>query len=250
MENKPLVSIIMPMYNCEKYVEQSILSVVEQTFPDWELIICDDGSKDGSLQIAKEYEKQDSRVHVIQNQVNSGVSVARNKALEIAKGKYICLLDSDDLYDKNYLEKQIAFIKEHGQFVMCSFRRLAPNSTTEYFVPKKATLRRILKGSCFTPLNVLIDRELIGDTRFDKDSEVEDFVFFCKLLKKTKYAYGNREVLASYRIVENSRSSNKKKLIGRMWRVYHKELGYNFFASLFYLFCWGVHGLFKYRNVR
>ena len=244
------ISIIMPLYNCEKYVEESILSVINQTYSNWELIICDDCSTDSSYSIAKNYAEKDKRIKVLHNEMNSGSAVARNNALDVATGDYVGLLDSDDMYDPSFIEKQLEFIGEDKQFVFCSFRRLAANSTTVYTVPDQATYKQILKGSCLTPLSVFIKRDLIGDTRFEKDSLVEDFVFFLELLKKTDKAIGNKEVLATYRIVENSKSRNKKKLIKKMWIVYHKELKFNFFKAALYLFCWGIHGLYKYRNVK
>ncbi len=245
-----LVSIIMPLYNCEKYVSESVLSVVNQTYKDWELIICDDCSTDNSYEIVKSLEKKDNRIHVIKNDVNSGTATARNHALELANGSYVAFLDSDDTYDERFLENQLIFIKKHSPFVFCSFRRKASKSLSVYNVPKKATYKKILKGSCLTPLSVFMSRDLIGETRFRADSKVEDFVFFCELLKKIKNADGNPKVLATYRIVQNSKSRNKKALIKKMWIVYHKELGFNIFTSAFYLFCWAVHGLYKYRNVK
>ncbi len=249
VKNKPLVSVIMPLYNSESYVGDSILSVINQTYNNWELIICDDCSTDKSYTIASEYSNKDNRIIVVKNDVNSGTAVARNNALNIAKGSYIAFLDSDDLYDPTFMEKQIGFISDK-QFVFCSFRRKADNSITNYIVPKTATYKRILKGSCLTPLSVFISRELIGDIRFLPESKVEDFVFFLDLLKKCKFAYGNPEVLATYRIVPNSKSRNKKALVKKMWQVYHHELKFNIFTSLFYLFYWAIHGLYKYRNVK
>ena len=246
--NSPLISVVMPLYNCESYVGDSILSVINQTFTNWELIICDDCSTDNSYSIAQSFSIIDARIKVIKNDVNSGTAVARNNALNIAKGQFIAFLDSDDLYDPVFMQKQLAFIG-NKQFIFCSFRRKASNSVTNYVVPKTATYRRILKGSCLTPLSVFISRDLIGDIRFLPSSKVEDFVFFCELLKKCKHAYGNQEVLATYRIVPNSKSRNKKALIKKMWNVYHRELGINTIFSLFYLTCWAIHGVYKYRNV-
>ena len=240
----------MPVYNCEKYVRDAILSVVNQTYKNWELIICDDCSTDSSLKIISELAKNDQRIKVLKNENNSGTAVSRNKCLEIARGDYIGFLDSDDMYDPTFIEKQLIFSEKNGDFVFCSFRRLASKTTTNYIVPSKATYRRILKGSCLTPLSVFISRNLIGETKFRTDSYVEDFLFFLELLKKSGKAIGNKEVLATYRIIKGSKSRNKLSLAKKMWKLYKKELQFNFFAALFYFVCWAIHGVFKYLNVR
>ena len=101
-----LVSVIMPAYNTEEYIEKAIQSVLEQTFSNWELLVIDDGSPDNLAEIVKKYENRDSRTRLIQ-QVNQGVSVARNLGIEEAQGKYISFLDSDDYYLATFLEKLV-----------------------------------------------------------------------------------------------------------------------------------------------
>ena len=119
-----LVSIITPMYNAEKYVPQTIESVLLQTYGDWEMIIVDDGSKDSSAEIVADYSKKDSRVKLIK-QKNGGCASARNNALDNAQGQYICFLDSDDLWEPVFLAEQIKFLKEkNAVFVYASHKRI------------------------------------------------------------------------------------------------------------------------------
>lgn len=106
-----LVSIITPCYNGERYVSQTIESVLAQTYTKWEMLIVDDGSKDNSARIIKDYCKKDSRIKLIQ-QPNGGSANARNHGIREAKGQYIALLDSDDLWEKNFLDEQIKFMQE------------------------------------------------------------------------------------------------------------------------------------------
>lgn len=106
-----IVSIIMPCYNGEKYIEETIGSVLAQTYKNWELIVIDDGSKDASAQIVKELAKKDSRIKLLQ-QSNAGSAAARNNGIRNAKGRYIALLDSDDLWHCNFLSEQLQFMKE------------------------------------------------------------------------------------------------------------------------------------------
>lgn len=111
-ENK--ISIITPLYNGEKYIEKTILSVIKQTYNNWEMLIVDDCSGDNSPNIVKKYVEQDKRIKYIRLEKNSGAAIARNKAIEIAEGEYIAFLDSDDLWKKEKLEKQINFMKENN----------------------------------------------------------------------------------------------------------------------------------------
>ena len=251
IKDRPLVSIITPVYNAEKFLCDEIESVLSQTYDNWELLLIDDGSTDNSKSIALEYSKKNPKIKFFQNEKNSGTAFTRNVGLDNANGDIICLLDADDMYDSSYLEQQLEFYnKSTSPFIFCSFRRLAENSNTDYIVPKKTTAKRILYGSCLTPLCVMIDRTAIGDLRFKEDCYVEDLVFFYEILSKYGTAYGNQQVLATYRISANSKSKNKKKLIKKMWDTYHKSLHKNVFASAIYLFCWAVHGVIKYRKVK
>lgn len=114
---KPFVSVITPSYNARDYIEDTIQSVLQQSHPHWEMIIADDCSTDGTRDILKQYEMKDERIHVIYLDENSGAAVARNKALERAKGRYVAFLDSDDRWKKEKLQKQLHFMSEHS----CAF---------------------------------------------------------------------------------------------------------------------------------
>ena len=109
-----LVSIIMPSYNCEKYIEESIQSVINQTYPNWELLVVDDCSTDHTAEIIRRCSELDSRVHGYYLKENSGAAAARNFAIERAKGEYMAFLDSDDLWDPEKLEKQVSFMEEYN----------------------------------------------------------------------------------------------------------------------------------------
>ena len=114
VESGELVSIIMPSYNCGKYVEETIRSVQAQTYENWEIIFMDDCSKDDTIKLVSELREQDSRIKLFQNSVNSGAAVSRNTALREAKGRWIAFLDSDDLWEPSKLEKQVRFMEENG----------------------------------------------------------------------------------------------------------------------------------------
>ena len=107
----PLVSIIIPTYNIEKYIDQTIQCVLDQTFTDWELVITDDCSKDSTVEILRRYAAQDERIKIYVLEQNSGAAAARNNSIEKASGRYIAFLDSDDWWYPTKLEKQMAFIQ-------------------------------------------------------------------------------------------------------------------------------------------
>ena len=107
-----LVSIITPMYNSENFVEEAILSVIKQSYTNWELLIIDDGSKDKSIEIVEKYLGRDNRIKLIKNTINKGASLTRNIGIEKSCGRYIAFLDSDDVWFPIKLEEQIKFMND------------------------------------------------------------------------------------------------------------------------------------------
>ena len=248
-----LVSIITPMYNAEKYVGQTINSVLSQTYENWEMLIVNDGSKDSSAEIVADYSKKDSRVKLI-NQPNAGSAAARNNALRNAIGQFICFLDADDLWDNNFLEKQINFLKEkNAALVFSSYRRIdekGEKKLAPFIVPKTVTYTDLLKTCAISCLTALYDKTQIGEQYFKEElkSLRDDFVFWLQALKKVKMAYGNAEILASYRVFASSTTGNKKKVIKPQFMVYYKVEKLGLIKSLYYLSCWAINGFLKYRK--
>ena len=246
-----LVSIITSAYNSKGTIEQTYFSVLAQTFLDWEWIIVDDCSTDGSFEFIKGLTKNNSEITVLRTEKNSGTSVARNLGLKHATGRYITFLDSDDLLDPNYLECQLEFIKNNGPLISAGYRRKAQHTCTDFFVPDEVNYKKALKGNPLSCLTTMYDREVIGDVYFPEDiDKPEDYVFWLNILKKSFIAKGNHVVLATYVIHSGSKSSNKVGLIRRMHKVYHKTQGINWFKSWFYVIRWAFYGKKKYKNVR
>ncbi len=126
------VSIIVPVYNSQAYIEQSICSIQNQSFSDWELIIIDDCSKDNTLAICKEFAKGDPRIKVIESEVNGGPSKARNRGIEIAKGEYIAFVDSDDTVEVDFLEKLVQVAEgDDCDVVWCNYKEVMPDAVIE-----------------------------------------------------------------------------------------------------------------------
>jgi len=247
-ERIPEVSVVMPLYNAEAYVEQTVLSVIGQTFSDWELIIVDDHSPDGSLAIVEEICKTDDRIRILRNEKNLGVSETRNRGINESRGKYIALLDSDDLWYPEKLEKQVALATETGaDIIYCSYAMLRGDEATDFIVPPETDFEKSLVRSVISCSTALLSKEGLGERRFSKEFVHEDLVLWLELLKDGKRARGCTEVLAAYRLIEGSRSFNKLKAAKNRWKVYRACLKLPFFKSVRYFFVYAVAALKKYK---
>lgn len=249
---KDLVSVITPMYNGEKYIEKTINSVLKQTYPKWEMIIVDDGSEDSGAGIVEGYIKQDDRIRLIK-QPNAGSAAARNNALRNAGGQYISFLDSDDLWDNEFLETQIKFLKEKSaSIVFSSYRRIDEKGQRKlkpYIVPSEVTYYDLLKTCSISCLTVVYDKDVVGEHFFKEElrSLRDDFAFWLQMLKRVKIAYGNKKVLASYRVFKNSTTGSKKKVIKPQFLVYYRVEKLGLVKSVYYLIWWAINGFLKYR---
>lgn len=247
-----LVSIVTPIYNGERFISQTIESVIHQSYQNWEMLIIDDGSKDNSASIVKNYAEKDPRIKLLQ-QSNAGSAAARNNGLRHAKGRYICFLDADDIWDITFLEKQLYFLKEKkAGVVYASYRRINEEGLEilkPYIVPAKVNYNGLLKTCSISCLTAMFDREKTGEVFFNEalKSLRDDFVFWLTILKKLDYAYGNSEVLASYRIFSGSTTSNKKKMMKPQFLVYYKIERLGLIRSCYYFIHWAINGFFKYK---
>lgn len=196
-----LVSIIMPSYNTEKYISESIASVQKQSYVDWELIIVDDCSTDNTDEIVKPF-LSDKRIKYIKNETNSGAAVSRNRALREAKGKWIAFLDSDDLWLPVKLEKQIAFMKENDyHFSYTNYVEINEASIPNgRFItgPKRITKRGMYNYCWMGCLTVMYDAETVGLIQIADIKKNNDYAMWLKICKKSE-CYLLDKVLAMYR---------------------------------------------------
>lgn len=249
--NGPEISIITPLYNAEKYFESTFQSVMNQSFKDYEWIIVDDGSVDSSLQLAERLSEGIANIRVIRNKCNGGSASARNLGLRHAKGRYITFLDADDSIDPNYLESQRNFISSNGPLISAGYRRKTADTISEFHVPAVVDYKLALKGNPLSCLTTMFDKEVIGERLFPEDLEkAEDYVFWLDILKEGYVAKGNPEILATYNLRPDTKSSNKLKLIPHMFHIYHKTQGVNWFASWFYVARWAIYGIKKYKGLK
>ena len=235
-----LVSIITPMYNAERFIANTIKSVLGQSYKKWEMIIIDDGSNDMSLDIVKNYSKKDNRIKVHSLKKNKGAGKARNIGIDMSRGRYIAFLDSDDLWYSFKLEKQLKFMmKNQYMFSFTSFDRInedgiiinnklieAPNSLVYY---------DLLKTDYIGCLTVIYDRKYIGKIYMPEIVKGQDYCCWLSILKMNIKAYYLKEQCASYRVRRNSLSSNKIKAVLHQWNIYREIEKLRLFSSIYYL---------------
>jgi glycosyltransferase involved in cell wall biosynthesis len=246
-----LVSIIMPCYNSQNYIEEAIESVVVQTYENWELIIIDDCSKDNSVKIAEKYCKQDKRILFYKNEKNIGPAKTRNKGIELAKGQYIAFLDSDDVWHNEKLDKQISFLKQNQSCDLCSssYEIIDENSNKikEYKVKEKVLkYADLLKENVILCTTVIGKSELFKANQFKSDFKHEDFVLWLSLLSKNKRIYTMDINLARYRYNKGSRSFNKIKAAEDRWRILRENEKKEILKAFYYMCFYFLNGIKKY----
>lgn len=214
VQNQPLVSIITAAYNCETTIEETIESVIAQTYENWELLIVNDCSNDRTAEIVMRYEDCEPRIKLFNLSKNGGAAKARNVAVDNAQGRFIAILDSDDLWKPHKLENQIHFMIENDYgFTFTSyetFKNSVEKNRPIYEVPKKITYKQYLRNTIIGNLTVIIDKDKIPDFRII-NGHLEDVLTWMFFLHKGHDAYGLNENLASYRVATSSKSGNKFK---------------------------------------
>ena len=222
-----LVSIITPSYNSARFINECVNSVLEQTYTNWELIIVDDASKDNSKELIRNIAKRDDRIKFVFLTKNIGVAGARNIALEMSDGRYIAFLDSDDLWKKEKLRTQIDFMEFHNiSFSFSSYQPMSENGTKffrEIKAPSEVDYNFFLKNTIIGCLTVVLDKDKLIDFKMPKLSTSQDMALWLSIMKGGVVAYGIEKSLAFYRIVGNSNTSNKFKVIKGVWRIYRVQ---------------------------
>lgn len=247
-----LVSIIMPTYNSSEALQESIASILNQTYQEWELIVVDDCSGDGTVEILKEQATRDERIITVFLSENHGSGYARNEGISRARGQYIAFLDSDDLWHQEKLFKQLEFMRQEAYgFTFTAYHVFEVEPTQKrrtVNVPEKINYSQLLKNTIIGCLTVIIDRERVGDFRMPLLRARQDTATWLTILKQQEYAYGLAEPLAYYRVSTDSLSSNKWKMLKKNWHMYREQEGLSLlYAS--YVFSWYVgNALWKRRR--
>ena len=238
--NSTLVSVVVPVYNASKYICDTINSVLNQTYENFELILVNDCSTDNSVKLIEEY--KDKRIKLINNKDNSGAAISRNNGIKNANGRFICFLDSDDLWEKEKLEKQVKFMLDNNiEFSFTGYEFADANGIPngkKVYVPKKISYRRALKNTTIWTSTVMFDMTKLSkdDVYMPNVRRGQDTATWWKVLKKIDYAYGINEILSYYRRGENTLSSNKLTALKRTWNLYRNVEHLSLFSSV-YNFC-------------
>ncbi|PHS66840.1 MAG: glycosyl transferase [Flavobacterium sp.] len=246
-----LISIITPSFNSEKYISETIKSVQNQSYSNWELLIVDDASTDTTCLIAERYSKKDTRIQLTKNATNKGAAFCRNLATKLAKGTYIAFLDSDDLWHSNKLEKQINFMNKHQNGVSYTNYLHIDEEGNALAKRIKAmpslSYKKQLKNNYIGNLTGIYNAEVLGKITAPNLRKRQDWAVWLEAIKcNKKPAIGLQEDLAFYRVHKKSMSSNKTSLLKYNYWFYNKHLGYSKIVSVFYL----VQFLWEYFFVR
>lgn len=234
---KPLVSIITPSFNSERFITATIQSVQNQTYQNWEMIIVDDCSTDQTVGIIEQFVINDSRIHFFQLEKNSGAGIARELALSKANGDYITFLDADDLWKPLKLEKQLQFLKDNKIHFTFSFYDCideegnALNKRVE--APRNLTYLQLFFCNYVGNLTGIYDRHFFGKIAISATRKRQDWMVWLTILKKIKKAKPVPESLALYRIRDNSLSASKVDLLKHNFAVYRNFHSFNYVASVF-----------------
>jgi len=230
----------------------TIQSVQEQTYIKWEMIIVDDCSTDNSLNIIQQYASQDTRIKIIKNTCNLGAGGSRNKAIEVANGRYIAFLDSDDTWFPEKLEKQIALMEQKNMPMSYVAYYTIDNEdtlTALHPVEEQVSYVKLLKNpSMIGTLTMMYDVKELGKFYFE-DVGHEDYIMKLNILKKIDFAVGINIPLAKYRIHNTSLSSNKVSAAKWVWHIYRHIEKLSFIKSLYYFSHYAYYSFTKYKKL-
>jgi glycosyltransferase involved in cell wall biosynthesis len=257
-----MFSIITPMYKGAELVAQTIESVLAQTEKDWEMIIVDDCSPDegAGAAVVEKYSHKDNRVKLIRSPTNRGSSGARNLAMENADGTYFAFLDSDDIWDRDYLEKMKKHIDENkdenAAVYFCGYRRKDSKCEKEILPPYvktgKFNFKKLLFHCPIFPSTAVLDTQKLREKvtfREELRNLRDDYAFWLDIMKQGLTAVGYEDILVDYRMRSDSLTASKMKMIYPQWNIYRNVLKMNILQSAFYLFSWAFNGVFKYKAI-
>lgn len=247
----PEVSIITPCYNSSPFLEETISSVMDQTFTNWEWLITDDQSTDNSVEIIQKY--KDPRIKLIIAKKNGGAGHARNLSLQKASGRFITFLDADDFWEPNFLEEMISFMKrENAEIAYSNYARCDENlvpQIEDFKADKEVDFNSLLKTCRFSLLSSMYDSLRVGKEFFPEGSKREDHVMWLNLLKKIPNGKPLPKTMAKYRMRENSISRKKQNIVKDQYLVYKDFMNFSTLKSLYYTANWALNGLLKYSKI-
>lgn len=254
MENS-LVSVIMPVFNAENFIEAAVNSVISQTHSNWELFIIDDASTDGTLSNVENLAKQDLRIKVLRNKDNVGTGISRNKGIKAAQGDYIAFLDADDLWKPKKLEIQLEVMQQQGAAVcFSSYQPIEENGNSRNEIIEAYPIlsyQKLLKSNYLGNLTGIYSTNKLGKIYAPEIRKRQDWALWLEAVEKGGPAIGIQRCLAKYRVRKGSISGNKLAMLRYNFNIYHQVLGFSFPKSLVYMLIFlKEHFLVKPKQVK
>ncbi len=248
--NKIDVDIVMPNYNSSQYIEQTLNSIINQSFKNWNLILVDDNSDQATRNILKKYETN-KKIKITLLNRNKGAGFCRNLAMRYSRSKYIAFIDSDDIWEKEKLSKQLVFMLNNNyDFTYTNYNCFKFDFTKKNLKvikpPKFFTFEKFIKNTSIGTSTMIIKRSSVGNIKFTNTKICEDYFFKCQILKKVENAYCLLENLTNYRIRKNSLQSNKIRNLYWIWYINKNYNRFNFFKNIISLICISINSLTKY----
>lgn len=245
-----LCSVIMPVYNSEKYVSNAIESVLSQTYSNLELIIIDDCSTDNSICIINEYLNKDIRIKLLHNKTNKGCAFCRNIGVEKSCGEFIAFIDSDDIWLPSKVEQQIKFMSTNNTNMVYTSYVIVDSYGSEIkkrFIKDYIYISDLLKENSVIFSTTIFKSDCIRGINFQDKWYHEDYVFLLEYIKRYRFLSGINDVLVKYRVHSQGRSFNKLKAAGFRWRIYREYLQLGFLESFLYYVHYAINGWRKYK---
>lgn len=242
------VSIILPHYNNASFVKGAIKSVINQTYNNWELIIIDGNSNINSKKVISKF-KKNKKIKITWVRSNNGAGYNRNLGISKSKSNYIAFIDSDDVWKKNKLKKQITFmIKNKCDFSYTSYATMNSNSKILRKIkpPLRYSFRSFIKNTTIATSTMIVKRSVIKNIRFTHANSCDDYYFKCRILKKIKFALGLKEVLTNFRISKGSTNSKKLRNVYWVWKINRELNKLNIFDSFISLLFISINSIKKY----
>ena len=230
-----LVSIVVPYYQCKDYIFQSVNSVINQTYKNWELIIIDDENSSASKYLLSQIKGKKKNIKVYSTKSNVGVGLARNLGIKKSKGKLIAFLDSDDYWKKTKLQKQINFLRKSNADI-CYTGYSAFNNDRIIYTPTTPTYMNYYNFLQECPIccsSVVIRKNILKNFNFQNYKNKEDYELWLRISKKNFNFYGLNEYLTFYRVRRNSLSSYQLSKIINAFNIYKKHYGFKPFLIFF-----------------
>lgn len=252
MKKNIVCSVVIPMYNVQRFIENTLNSVLRQTEKRIEIICVDDASTDDTVKVVKQLQKKDKRIILIQNETNMNVSQTRNRGVQTAKSEWIALLDADDMWEENFLEEVLKKKDEKNASMVATSEKFMNDEQIvlgEFIVKDEITYKDLLKQNSVSCSAVLIKKQLLLENPFYADDVHEDYLCWLSIVKKIGKIYGVKKSVSIRRLTTGSKSRNKLKTIKMSYRTL-KEHGVGFFKRCYYITFNMMNGIKKYRKIK